>query len=61
MALQLRSFDRTPEATVSSHLWRFALPTNLALGAHKITVRASDNWLGEVQQETLYELQQSEP
>lgn len=61
MALQLRSFDRTPEATVSSHLWRFALPTNLALGAHKITVRASDSWLGEVQQETSYELQQSEP
>jgi hypothetical protein len=60
-ALHLRSYDRTPEATASSHLWRFSLPTNLALGAHKITVRASDNWLGEVQQETSYELQKSQP
>lgn len=57
----LQSYDRMPEAVVSPHLWRFALPTNLSVGKHKVTVRAKDAWLGEVQQETFYQLQNSEP
>jgi 3',5'-cyclic AMP phosphodiesterase CpdA len=36
----LRGFDRAPEATPSRHLWRGTLPTDLALGAHRIEVRA---------------------
>ena len=57
----LRSYDRIPEATLSTHLWRFALPTNLAVGEHKISVRAKDDWLGEVGQVTSYRLLESEP
>jgi len=40
LAPALRSFDRSPEATASPHLWRGALPTDLAAGAHAIEVRA---------------------
>ena len=36
----LRGFDRAPEATPSRHLWRGTLPTDLALGEHRIEVRA---------------------
>lgn len=57
----LLSYDRIPEATLSTHLWRFALPTNLSVGEHKITVRASDNWLGDVEQTTSYRLLEREP
>lgn len=57
----LLSYDRIPEATVSSHLWRFALPTNLSIGKHQIRVRASDNWLGNVEQTTSYLLLEREP
>jgi hypothetical protein len=39
-ALQLRGYDRSPEATPSQHLWRGALPTNLGAGAHRVQVRA---------------------
>ncbi len=37
----LRGFDRSPEATASPHLWRGALPTNLAAGPHQVEVRVS--------------------
>lgn len=57
----LRSYDRMPEATDSTHLWRFALPTGLSEGMHAITVRARDDWLGSVQQSTQYELRRAEP
>lgn len=57
----LRAYDRAPEATPSSHLWRMALPTDLALGTHRITVRARDAWLGEVEQSTHYRLQSADP
>lgn len=36
----LRGYDRSPEATPSAHLWRGALPTDLALGDHQVEVRA---------------------
>ena len=44
----LRGFDRSPEAEVSQHLWRGALPTTLDAGEHRIEVRAFDRWRGEV-------------
>ncbi|MBE2210011.1 MAG: calcineurin-like phosphoesterase family protein [Xanthomonadaceae bacterium] len=37
---ELRGFDRSPEAIPSAHLWRGALPTDLALGQHQVEVRA---------------------
>ncbi len=58
---QLQNYDRIPEATLSTHLFRFALPTNLAEGEHLITVRAQDEWLGSVEQTTHYALQKHEP
>ena len=57
----LSGYDRTPEATVSSHLWRFALPTDLALGEHRIRVRAIDDWLGEITQDAIYRLEARQP
>ena len=39
-ATRLRSFDRAPEASPSQHLWRATLPTDLALGEHRVQVRA---------------------
>lgn len=55
-AAMLRGFDRSPEATASQHLWRGALPTNRALGAHRIEVRAFDRWHGEQRASTSYRL-----
>ncbi len=52
----LRGYDRSPEATPSAHLWRGALPTRLAAGAHRVTVRAFDAWQGEQRAETGYRL-----
>jgi len=43
----LRGYDRSPEPEPSEHLWRGALPTDLALGAHRVEVRAFDAWQGE--------------
>ncbi|WP_115572909.1 calcineurin-like phosphoesterase C-terminal domain-containing protein [Xanthomonas campestris] len=40
-AEQLRGYDRSPEATPSTHLWRGALPTTLEVGAHTVEVRAT--------------------
>ena len=58
---RLRAYDRMPEATASTHLWRFALPTGLCEGVHEISVRARDEWLGTVQQDTRYELRKVVP
>lgn len=41
VAEQLRGYDRSPEATPSTHLWRGALPTTLEVGAHTVEVRAT--------------------
>lgn len=57
----LRAYDRIPEATPSSHLWRLALPTELPAGEHRIEVRARDPWLGEVQESTMYRLEDAGP
>ena len=46
-AERLRGYDRSPEAEPSPHLWRGALPTELAVGEHRVEVRAFDHWHGE--------------
>jgi hypothetical protein len=53
---RLRGFDRSPEAAVSSHLWRGTLPTDLASGEHRIQVRAFDRWRGELSASRTYRL-----
>lgn len=60
-ATQLRGYDRSPEAEPSTHLWRGALPTDLAEGEHTIEVRAFDPWLGEQRARTTYRLQSANP
>jgi hypothetical protein len=52
----LRGWDRSPEAVVSTHLWRGALSTRLAAGEHEVEVRAFDRWRGEVRARTTYRL-----
>jgi len=61
LADALRGYDRSPEAEVSQHLWRGALPTDLAEGEHRIEVRAFDHWRGETTAHTTYRLQHAEP
>ncbi|MGO4552039.1 calcineurin-like phosphoesterase C-terminal domain-containing protein [Lysobacter sp. 2RAF19] len=53
---RLRGFDRSPEATPSTHLWRGALPTKLDAGEHVVEVRAFDTWRGETRAKTTYRL-----
>lgn len=57
----LRGYDRSPEATPSPHLWRGALPTDLAAGRHRIEVRAIDPWLGERRAHIEYRLDEAAP
>ncbi len=61
LAEALRGFDRSPEAAPSPHLWRGALPTNLAVGEHVVEVRAFDRWRGEVTATTRYRLEHADP
>lgn len=56
MAATLRGYDRSPEADPSTHLWRGALPTDLAVGDHRIEVRAFDRWQGEQRAQARYRL-----
>jgi len=55
-ASSLRGYDRSPEADPSTHLWRGALPTDLASGEHRIEVRAFDRWQGEQRAQSSYRL-----
>ncbi|MDX2298611.1 MAG: calcineurin-like phosphoesterase C-terminal domain-containing protein [Xanthomonadaceae bacterium] len=57
----LRGFDRAPQASVSSHLWRAPLPTDLALGGHRIQVRSNDRWRGEIGAVAHYRLDEAAP
>jgi hypothetical protein len=57
LAEELRGYDRSPEAKPSAHLWRGALPTDLAAGKHRVEVRAFDAWQGEQRASTTYRLQ----
>ncbi len=60
-AAALRGYDRSPEAEISAHLWRGALPTRLAAGEHRVEVRAFDRWCGVVQASTTYRLDEAAP
>lgn len=55
----LRGYDRSPEAEPSRHLWRGALPTDLAVGEHRIEVRAHDQWRGPQTATATYRLQEA--
>ncbi|HET7126028.1 MAG TPA: calcineurin-like phosphoesterase C-terminal domain-containing protein [Lysobacter sp.] len=57
----LRGYDRSPEAEPSPHLWRGALPTDLAVGEHTIEVREFDRWYGEQRATTRYRLEPASP
>ena len=57
----LRGYDRSPEAEPSPHLWRAALPTDLAIGEHEVEVREFDRWRGEQRATTTYRLQEASP
>jgi hypothetical protein len=57
----LRGYDRAPQAIISGHLWRAPLPTDLALGGHRIDVRTVDRWRGEVRAQTTYRLDEASP
>lgn len=57
----LRGYDRSPEAEPSPHLWRGALPTNLAVGEHEVEVREFDRWRGEQRATTRYRLESASP
>lgn len=56
-ASALRGYDRSPEAVASAHLWRAALPTDLAVGEHEVAVRAFDRWQGESRNTIRYRLE----
>jgi len=60
-ATQLRSYDRSPEATPSQHLWRGTLPTSLASGEHRVQVRATIAGYGEARAEWTYRLESAAP
>ena len=60
-ARRLRGYDRSPEAVPSTHLWRGALPTDLAAGEHVVEVRAFDAWQGEQRAATRYRLEEAVP
>ena len=57
----LRGYDRAPEASVSAHLWRGTLPTDLAPGEHRVDVRARGQWVGEAEASTQYRLDEAMP
>ena len=56
----LRGYDRLPEATPSSHLWRAALPTQLDAGEHHVEVRTTLNGR-EYGARATYRLQDARP
>ena len=60
-AKTLRAYDRAPQATPSTHLWRGTLPTDLPVGEYRVEVRAFDPWHGERRARTSYELVLWEP
>ncbi|MCJ0824469.1 calcineurin-like phosphoesterase C-terminal domain-containing protein [Luteimonas sp. 50] len=57
----LRGYDRSPEATPSTHLWRGVLATDLAAGSHRVEVRYFDPWRGEQRAATDYRLDEPAP
>ena len=60
-AERLRSFDRSPEASPSTHLWRGTLATDLSKGTHRVSVRATIAGFGQAQAHTAYRLDEASP
>lgn len=56
-AAQLRSFDRAVMARPTQHLWSANVPTDLAIGTHRLDVRARSRFEGELRASTDYQLQ----
>ncbi|MCR6661891.1 MAG: calcineurin-like phosphoesterase C-terminal domain-containing protein [Luteimonas sp.] len=56
LADALRSYDRSPEAEPSTHLWRGALDTRLPTGEHEVEVRVFDDEGIEHRARTAYRL-----
>lgn len=61
LAQALRGYDRSVEATPSRHLWRGTLPTDAAVGEHRVDVRYFDPWRGEQTATTSYRLDDAAP
>ncbi|RZA33842.1 MAG: calcineurin phosphoesterase [Lysobacteraceae bacterium] len=60
-AAALRGYDRSPEATPSTHLWRGTLPTGLTAGEHLVEVQAWDREGLSQRAATRYRLQSAMP
>lgn len=56
LAATLRGYDRSPEAALSTHLWRGPLATDLSEGAHRVEVRAELAGFGVARANTEYRL-----
>jgi 3',5'-cyclic AMP phosphodiesterase CpdA len=57
----LRGYDRSPEAALSTHLWRGTLRTDLPVGEHRVEVRARGQWVGDASASTRYRLDDAMP
>lgn len=57
----LRGFDRVPEASPSTHLWRGVLATDLSAGSHRVEVRANVAGFGQALAQTSYRLDEAKP
>ncbi len=55
-ATTLPSGGRVPDAVPSTHLWRAALPTDLPVGEHQVTVDVLDRWGRSWRSATSYRL-----
>ncbi|CAN5224780.1 calcineurin-like phosphoesterase family protein [soil metagenome] len=60
-AATLRGYDRATEAGMSTHLWRAAVPTDLALGEHRVDVRSQIDDFGLATASTTYRLEDAQP
>ena len=58
---ELRGFDRLPEASPSTHLWRGVLATDLSPGSHRVEVRANIAGFGQALAQTSYRLDEATP
>ncbi|KAG1487197.1 hypothetical protein G6F52_014226 [Rhizopus delemar] len=61
LAVTLRGYDRSPEAPASPRQWRGALPTDLAVGSHKVEVRSTQPDGAVFTATTSYSLQTAHP
>jgi hypothetical protein len=57
----LRGYNRLPEASPSTHLWRGVLATNLDVGSHRVEVRANIAGFGQSLAQVNYRLDDATP